>query len=82
MSDKESKIEKAGYNFGKNVLGPILWGIVIIFVFAFPVWTTWNSTIYDIFPMLGPIAYPKAFCLCVMVWSFGRVWKGVPDGKN
>lgn len=82
MSDKESKIEKAGYIFGRDILGPILWGILLMFVFALPIWIIWNSTICDIFPLLGPITYPRAFCLCAITWCFGRVWKGVLDGKN
>lgn len=82
MSDKESKAEKAGYNFGRYVIGPILWGLLMMFAFALPIWIIWNNTMCDIFPLLIPITYPKAFSLCAIVWCFGRVWKGVPDGKN
>lgn len=82
MSDKESKIEKAGYNFGRNVLGPILYGILIMFIFALPIWIIWDGTVCDIFPMLNPITYLEAFSLCAITWCFGRVWKGAPDGKN
>lgn len=82
MSNQESKIEKAGYNFGRNVLGPILYGILMMFIFALPIWIIWDSTVCDIFPMLNSITYLEAFSLCAITWCFSRVWKGAPDGKN
>ena len=78
MSEEKSFAEQAAYNLGRYVLGPIL----MLFIFALPIWLLWNSTVCDIFTLLGPITYPRAFCLCATIWCFGRVWKGVPDGKS
>lgn len=78
MSEEKSKAEIVSYNLGRYVVGPIL----MMLIFALPIWLIWNRIVCDIFPLLSSITYLKAFWLCAIIWCFGRVWKGVPDGKN
>ena len=78
MSNKESNAEKTAYNLGRYVIGPIL----LMFILALPIWMIWDGTLCSIFPILSPITYIEAFGLCAITWCFGRVWKGVPDGKS
>lgn len=82
MSDKESKIEKAGYNFGRNVIGPIIMGAILILIFAFPICQLWNDVLCDVLPVFNPISYGQSAGLCTLVWCFGVIWRGVLDGKS
>lgn len=81
MSDKESKIEKAGYNFGKYFLGPIVLGAILILILAFPICQLWNNVLCDVFPLFNPISYGQSAGLCTLVWSFGVIWRGGSNGN-
>ena len=78
--DKET--EKACYNFGKYFLGPIFLGAILILILAFPICSLWNNVLCGVFPLFNPINYGQSAGLCTIVWSFGVIWKGGPDGKN
>lgn len=78
MSNEESNAEKVAYNLGRYVIGPIL----MMFIFALPIWMIWNGTLRGIFPMLSPITYIEAFSLCAIVWCFGVIWRGGINGKS
>lgn len=83
METPKDKKEDKYYRFGNEVLGPFLATIVLLFAFALPIWIFWNHTIcMHIFPSLNQIEYLDSFCLCVLIWCIGRVWKGVPNGKK
>ena len=78
--DKTDENSKA-FKFGKD-LGKFFVSLVIVFVFAIPIWIVWNGALCDIFPLFNRITYVQSAGLCTVVWCLGRVWKGAPDGDK
>ena len=79
MSEDQNSI---AYWIGNNIVGPIFLAIIFIFAFSLPIWSLWNNIMCYILPLLNPINFWQSVGLCTLVWCFGRVWKGVLDGKK
>jgi hypothetical protein len=70
MSNKSS----AGYKFGHDILGPLVISIIVMFIWALPVWFIWNNSVHIIFN-LSTITYLQSVSLCALIWCFGGITK-------
>ena len=78
----KSQDNSIAYLFGRNFIGPIFLGVVLILILAAPIHSLWNTVLCDVFQIFSPISYAQSVGLCTLVWCFGVIWRGVLDGKK